>query len=370
MILLIPGPVTTRPETRAAAAHDYAPWDLDFRTLVATLAERLRDIAGGQPGKHVALPLPGCGHFAIEAAIRTLVPAGDRLLLPMTGDYASRIARLARESGRAVHELEVAPNQPADPTAIEAALRNHPTIRYIATVYSETSTGIVHPVPAIAAIAHSLGRRLIVDAVSAFGALPLDLSAAPAIDLVAFTANKCLEGLPGAAFVVARTAALEAARGQAASWSLDFAELHDHYQRSPGSPRFTPPAGTLAALATALDFYQAEGGQPARLARYAANRDALCDGIRALGLAPILPRAVQGPIVVNVAAPDHPAWNLQRFVDLLKHRGFLISNFKNTLEPSFRVGCIGAIEPTDIRRATEAMGEALAELGIATRQAA
>ncbi len=370
MILLIPDPVTTRPEVRAAAARDYAPWDLEFRTLVAGLAESIRSIAGGRIGEHVALPLPGCGHFAMEAAIRTLVAPGRRLLLPMTGQYADRIARLARESGREVVELAITPDQPTDPAAVAAALQADPAIQHVVAVYSETSTGIIHPVPAIAAVAERLGRRVIVDAVSAFGALPLDLSAAPAIDAVVFTANKCLEGLPGAAFIVARSAALEAARGQAGSWSLDLTDLHDHYRDSPGIPRFTPAAGILAAFAKALEIFEAEGGQCARLARYEANRDTLCDGVRALGLAPMLPRAVQGPIVVNVAAPEHPAWDLQRFVDLLKARGVLISNFDNTVEPSFRVGCIGAVGPAEMRCATEAMGEALAELGIAVRHAA
>ncbi len=370
MLLLTPGPVTTRPEVRAAAALDYAPWDLDFRALVRRLCDELLAIAGGRAGEHVTLPVQGCGHFALEAALRSLVPPGGRVVVPMTGDYAERLARIAREAGREVTELPLPPDAPADPAVIEAALRADPAARHLAVIYSETSTGIVHPLAAIAAVAGRLDRRVIVDAVSAFGALPLDLGALPAVDAVGFTANKCLEGLPGAAFVIARTDRLRAAAGQAGSWSFDLADLYEASVQRPGSPRFTPAAGVLAALGVALDLFRAEGGQPARLARYRANQEVLCAGLQALGLSPILPAPVQGPIVVNVAAPSGPAWNLQRFVDLLKGRGVLISNFGCTAEPSFRVGCIGAVTPADMRQAVAAMGDTLAEMGALPREAA
>lgn len=368
MLLLIPGPVMTRPETRAAAAQDYAPWDLSFRAMVRRVSTGVLAIAGADPGEYAALPLQGCGHFAMEAAIRSLVPPGGRLLVPMTGQYADRLARLAREAGRAVSELAVPADAPADPARVEAALRDDPAVTHLAAVHSETSTGIVHPLAALAGAAARCGRRMIVDAVSAFGALPLDVGAMPAVDAVVFTANKCLEGLPGIAFVIARTERL--ASGVAGSWSLDLADLHAASLRSPGSFRFTPPAGVVAALDVALGFHRAEGGQTARLARYSANRDALCDGVEALGLRPLLPRPVQGPVVVNVAAPSGSGWDLQHFVDSLKVRGVLISNFDCTPEPSFRVGCIGAVEPADMRRAVAAMGEALAAMDALPRRAA
>ncbi len=191
------------------------------------------------------------------------------------------------------------------------------------------------------------------------------------IDAVVFTANKCLEALPGLAFAVARIDRLVECRGRAGSWSFDLADIYQHALRVGwGSFRFTPPAQVLAAFRVALDLYDAEGGQPARLARYTANMRALYDGMRGLGLAPYLPEAAQGPIVVNVHAPAHPAWDLQAFVDALKRRGYLISNFYNTDAPSFRVGCIGAITPDDMRGAVAAMGAALAELGIQPAQAA
>ena len=371
MLLLIPGPVTTHPSVRAAAAVDYAPWDLDFRDLLARVLERVLAIAGGQPGEHAALPLPGCGHFAMEAVIRTFVAPGGTILVPLTGQYADRLVRLANEAGRRVVTLPVSPTERVDPAAVGAALAADPEITHLAVVYSETATGIVHDAPALAEAAGRQGRRVLIDAVSAFGAMPLDIGRLPMVDSITFTSNKCIEALPGMSLTVARADSLRAGAGRAGSWSLDLADVYENAERwGRGTSRFTPAAQAVAAFAAALDRFDAEGGQPARLARYTANMRALYDGVLGLGLQPCLPPGIQGPVVVNVAAPADPAWNLQAFVDQLKARGVLISNFYNTPAPSFRVGCIGAVTPEDMGGAVRAIEDAMAALGLRTREAA
>ncbi|HET6605107.1 MAG TPA: 2-aminoethylphosphonate--pyruvate transaminase [Rhodopila sp.] len=368
MLLLIPGPVTTRPEVRAALCQDIAPWDNDFKDFLAALRIRILKIAGGKPETHATLPLQGCGHFITEAALRTFVPPGGRILIPASGAYADRMIRLAREAGRVPVPLTIGRGEKADSAAIAKALAEDPTLTHVGVVYSETGSGIIHDVPAIGAAVRQAGRRMIVDAVSAFGALPLDVSAQPEVDAVVFTTNKCLEALPGIAFTVARIDRLLAGAGQAGSWSFDLSSIYDHALRSGwGSFRFTPPAQILKAVDRALDFHEAEG-QQARLARYTANMRTLYDGIREMGLRPWLSESVQGPVIVNTHAPADPAWDLQRFVDLLKCRDVLISNFYNTPTPTFRVGCIGAITPDDMARAVRAMREAMDELGIKQRE--
>ena len=370
-ILLIPGPVTTDARVRAAAAQDYAPWDNDFREIYARVRHRVTALAGGQEGVHATLPLPGCGHFAMEAAVRSFVPAGGRVLLPKTGQYADRIERLANEAGRIVVPLAVPENQPVDPESVRRALEANAGLSHVALVYSETSTGVVHDVPALAQAAGRAGRRVIVDAVSALGALPFDLSALPMVDSVTFTSNKCVEGLPGTSFTVCPVDRLLACAGLAGSWSFDLPALYAHsVQAGWGSHRFTPAAGVIAAFDVALDILEDEGGRPARLARYTANMRTLHGGVQALGLRPSLSANLQGPIVVNVDAPADPAWDLQRFVDGLKGHGVVISNFYNTRQPSFRVGCIGAVTPADMGRAVEAMDAVLSDMGIERRQAA
>jgi 2-aminoethylphosphonate-pyruvate transaminase len=333
MLLLMPGPFTTRPEVREALRYDFATWDNDLRPLYAGIRERVLRIAHGIQGEHATLPLQGCGHFITEAAIRTFIPPAGKLLIPATGSYADRMIRLAREAGRVPVPLAISPVTPTDPDAVAAALAADPGISHVGLVYSETGSGIVHDVAAIGAVARRLGRRLIVDAVSAFGALPLDLSAQPEIDVVGFTSNKCLEGVPGMAFAVARIDRVEACAGTG-SWSLDLSSIYAHALRSGwGSFRFTPPAQVLNAFNVALDLFDAEGGQPARLARYTANMRTLYDGVRrGLGLTPCLPPDVQGRIIVNVHAPADPAWDLQRFVDALKALGVLIRIQHRTAE--------------------------------------
>ncbi|HEY4175098.1 MAG TPA: aminotransferase class V-fold PLP-dependent enzyme, partial [Rhodopila sp.] len=230
-------------------------------------------------------------------------------------------------------------------------------------------SGVIHDVQAVGAVVRAAGRRMIVDAVSAFGALPLNVSEQPEIDAAVFSTNKCLEALPGVAFAVARIDRLLECAGNAGSWSFDLSNVYDHALRSgSGSFRFTPPAQILAALDVALDYHDAEG-RSARLDRYTANMRVLYDGVRGLGLTPWLPPERQGPIIVNVQAPADPAWNLQAFVDALKLRGILISNFYNTPSPTFRVGCIGAITPDDMTGAVQAMDHAFRELGIKNRGA-
>ncbi|MDR3718981.1 MAG: 2-aminoethylphosphonate--pyruvate transaminase [Bryobacteraceae bacterium] len=366
MLLLIPGPVTTRSEVRAAMAQDYAPWDNDFRSLYANVRERIRILAGGGAETHTALALQGCGHFAMEACVRTFVPSNERLLVPVAGQYSERLVNLARGAGRDVVALRVSQTEPLAPEVVGAALAADPSIRHVGLVYSETGSGIALDPAAIGRVVHAAGARMILDAISAFGALPLDVSAMPELDAVAFSANKCLEGMPGLCMVVARTDRLETpAATQGGSWALNLGEVFAQYQRSgPGSFRFTPPAQVLASLAVALDLYDAEGGRLPRLARYRENASTLYEGMVGIGLHPYLPKAVQGPIVVNIHAPDDPAWSLPCFVDALKMRGYLISNFYNTPQPSFRVGCIGAITPQDMAGFVAAADASLRELGI------
>lgn len=370
MLLLIPGPVTTRPEVRAALCNDFAPWDNDFRDFLTKLRGRILQLAGGIEGQHAPLPLQGCGHFITEAAIRTFLPPGGRILIPATGVYADRMIRLAREAGRVPVPLPMAATEPTDPQAVSRALDADPSLTHVGVVYSETGSGVIHDVQAIGAVVRAAGRRLIIDAVSAFGALPLDLSAQPEVDAAVFTTNKCLEALPGVAFAVARIDRLLECTGQAGSWSFDLCSVYDQAVRAGwGSFRFTPPAQILAALDVALDYLDAET-QPVRLARYNANMQVLYDGVREIGLTPYLPPQRQGPVIVNVHAPADPAWDLQAFVDSLKARGFLISNFYNTPVPTFRVGCIGAIAPDDMAGAVTAMRNSLQQIGVKSLKAA
>lgn len=363
MLLLIPGPVQTRPEVKAAMARDIAPWDLDFQAVYARIRERIVGVAGGTPGIHATLPIQGAGHFVTEAAIRSFVAPGAKVLIPMNGAYAQRMARLAREAGRMVVEVPLPDTRGARAADILPALEADPSIGSVALVFNETGSGIVNDAAGIGDVLRARGVRLILDAVSAFGVLPFPLAGHPECDALVFTSGKCLEGMPGIGFAVARIDRAEACAGNAGSWSLDLSDVLAHARRSGwGSIRFTPPAQAIAAFDVALDLYEEEGGQQARLARYAANRDVLYDGIQALGLRPYLAREEQGPVIVTIHQPADPRFDLPAFVEALKRRGVLISNFHNTAAPTMRIGTIGAVTPEDMRRAVGAIGAALDEV--------
>jgi 2-aminoethylphosphonate-pyruvate transaminase len=371
MLLLIPGPVQTRPEVRAAAAEDIAPWDEAFKAEYAAMRPRIVEIAGGIEGTHVSLPLPGCGHMVVEAAIRTFVPVGQKLLVVQNGGYADRLARLATEAGRVVVPLHGPDNVPMDAATLAAALEANPDVMSVAIVVSETGTGIINDPEVLGPVIRAAGRRLICDAVSGFGVVPFRMADHPECDVVVFTSNKCLEGLPGFGFAVAPIARLEACRGNAGSWVMDLADVYLHAQKHGwGSFRFTPAVQALRAFGKAMEIYQAEGGQPARLARYARNRDVVYEGMQRLGFTPYVAREHVGPIIVCVRQPRDPAWNFRDFLRRMTARGVVISDSFTTAEPTIRIGCIGAIDEGDMRFALAQIEAVLREMGVGVRAAA
>jgi 2-aminoethylphosphonate-pyruvate transaminase len=257
------------------------------------------------------------------------------------------------------------------PERLAAALAEHPECSHVALVVSETGTGIVNDPNILGPVIAAAGRRMICDAVSGFGALPFRLAEHPECDVVVFTSNKCLEGMPGFGFAVAPVARLEACRGQAGSWVMDLVDVHDHALRNGwGSFRFTPAVQALRAFGKAMDYYDAEGGQAGRLARYRRNRDVMRAGLEALGFTPYVAPENQGPIIVNVFQPVDPNWNFTSFRIALKQRGVILSDFYTTKVPTMRFGCIGAIDETDIRFALDQVKAVLEEMGVSHRAAA
>ena len=232
------------------------------------------------------------------------------MLVPDNGSYCKRIVRILGYLGREAVVLAHGEQEPADPARIDAALTADPSITHVAQVHCETGTGILNPLPEIAAIVAKHGRGLIVDAMSSYGAIPIDAGTIRFDALIA-ASGKCLEGVPGMGFVIARRAALERSAGNSASLAMDLLDQWQYMQKT-GQWRFTPPTHVLAALRAAIDQYQAQGGLPARLARYTENCAALVSGMRALGFKTFLPDALQAPIIVTFHAPPDPAYDFTR----------------------------------------------------------
>ncbi len=340
-VLLTPGPLTTSAVTRAAMLRDWGSWDSAFNALTATVRQQLLEVVSGA-ATHTCVPMQGSGTFAVEAALGTLVPPRGRVLVPNNGAYCARMLRILRVLGREAVEVPFDECTPVDAAVLEAALVRDPRITHVALVHCETGTGVLNPLDDVAAVCARQGRALIVDAMSSFGALPIDVDA-HGIDAVVAASGKCIEGVPGMGFVIVRRSALEAAEGCAQSLALD---LHDQwrYMERTGQWRFTPPTHVVAALAAALAQYRNEGGLPARRARYEANRDTLVAGMRRLGFVPLLDPAVQSPIIVTFRSPDDPAWRFDDFYARMRACGFVLYPGKLTRIDTFRIGCIGAID--------------------------
>lgn len=362
-LLLTPGPLTTAVATRRAMLDDWGSRDQAFIAMTARVRTRLTELVNGGES-HVCVPMQGSGTFAIEATLGTLVPGDGKALILVNGAYGRRMARILERLGRRYETLETPEDAPPDPDALAARLVGAPTITHVAAVHCETTSGILNPIAALAAVVAGQNRRLIVDAMSAFGGIPLDIRQVPC-DAVVASSNKCLEGVPGLAFAVVRRDVLEVCGGNAHSLSLD---LHDQWRAMEGNGqwRFTPPTQVLAALDRALALLDEEGGVAARHARYAANCRVLVDGLRRMGFETLLPDALQAPIIVTVRMPGDPAFRFDAFYDGLSERGFVIYPGKLTEVPSFRIGCIGAVHPRDMEAAVAAVGAVMAGMGVAS----
>ncbi|MFM0212348.1 2-aminoethylphosphonate--pyruvate transaminase [Paraburkholderia sediminicola] len=360
-VLLTPGPLTTSLITKSAMLRDWGSWDTDFNSITRSLRADLVDIVHGRD-THVCVPLQGSGTFSVEAAIGTLVPRDGKVLVPQNGAYCKRVVRICEYMGRAVVELPIEEGKLPTGAMIEEALRRDPAITHVAQVHCETGTGTLNPLQDIAQTCARLGKGLIVDAMSSFGAIAIDVRTTPFDALVA-ASGKCLEGVPGMGFVIIRRGALEKCQGNSASLSMDLYDQWDYMEKT-SQWRFTPPTSVVAALRTAVDLFKAEGGQLARGKRYQANCDALVSGMQDLGFRTFLPRDVQAPIIVTFHAPEDPAYEFRTFYEKVKAKGFILYPGKLTEVDTFRVGCIGDIDRNVMRSAVRAIEETLAEMGV------
>lgn len=361
--LLTPGPLTTSPSVKEAMLHDLGSRDGGFIAINRRMRERLVAIAGGQ-GTHVCVPLQGSGTFVVEAMLGSFVPRDGKLLILINGAYGKRMAKICDYLGRAYAIQETAEDVPVDPKALDKALASDRAITHVAVVQCETTSGILNPVAAVAKVVARHGRALLIDAMSAFGAVALDAGAVPYDALVA-SSNKCLEGSPGMGFCIAHQAALEATKGNSPSLALD---LYDQWQamEKNGQWRFTPPTHCILAFDQALNEFESEGGVRGRGGRYQANCNILVEGMRALGFQTLLPDELQAPIIVTFHTPSDPRFDFEAFYDALRRKGYVIYPGKLTVADSFRIGCIGRLGAAEMRGALEAIKTTLAEMGVKT----
>ncbi|MFC4270539.1 2-aminoethylphosphonate--pyruvate transaminase [Sneathiella chungangensis] len=360
--LLTPGPLTTAFEVKEAMLKDWGSWDGDFRAMTAALCQKLLAIAGDDGGEFDCVPMQGSGTFAVEAMLGSFLGHDSRTLVLVNGAYGKRIVETLHYLGRDHVVIDKGDYMPPRGDEVAAALSADPAITHVVLVHCETSSGILNPVKEISEVVAAAGRKLLIDSMSAFGALPLDVRDLRYEAMVS-SANKCIEGVPGFGFIIARIAELEAAKGNSHSLSLDVHAQWANFKKT-GQWRFTPPTHAVAAFMKALELHAEEGGAPARLARYERNRDVMVAGMRDLGFETLLKDRWLSPIIVTFFTPAHPNFSFPRFYDLMKARGFIIYPGKLTVVDSFRVGCIGRLDEHVMRQVVNAARESLEEMNV------
>jgi 2-aminoethylphosphonate-pyruvate transaminase len=361
-LLFTPGPLSTSPAVKQAMLRDLGSRDGEFITIVREIRSKLLELAGPGYAGYEAVLLQGSGTFAIESVLGSVIPPQGRLLVAVNGAYGRRIVQIARRLGIDAFELSFEEDQPVDAAVVGTVLRLEGPFTHVAVIHCETTTGLMNPVELIGERVESAGAAYIVDAMSSFGGAPLDVGTAR-IDYLISSANKCIQGVPGFAFVLARRDSLLKAEGWARSFSLDLLAQWRGLE-SDGQFRFTPPTHALLAFRRALEELEAEGGIPGRNARYRANHQVLMDEMREIGLKAYLRPEHQGPIITTFRYPAHVNFSFERFYDLLRDRGLVIYPGKLSREDCFRIGTIGHLFPADMRRLASAILEVLAAMNV------
>jgi len=359
--LLTPGPLTTSLETKAAMLKDWGSWDEDFKAVTKEIRTRLVSMCGGGDAYDCVL-MQGSGTFSVEAALASFIPKDGKALILMNGAYGQRSAKTLDYIGRDYITLDKGDYLPPMPEEVDEILAKNTDVTHVVIVHCETSSGILNPVQGIADVTLKHGRKIIVDSMSAFGAVPLDVQDIP-FEAMVSSANKCIEGVPGFGFILAKKEALETAKGNSHSLSLD---VHDQwiYMNKTGQWRFTPPTHTVVAFLEALRQHEVEGGVPGRLKRYAGNRDILVAGMREMGFNTLLEDEWLSPIITTFFSPGDKNFEFQRFYDEIKSRGFIIYPGKLTEADSFRIGCIGTLDASVMHGVLQAIRESCEAMGV------
>ena len=355
-LLLTPGPLSTTEGVRASLLTDWCTWDREYNELVQGIRSRLIGLAGEQTEGYTTVLMQGSGTFSVESVIGTVIPQDGKLLVLANGAYGRRIGEIARVLGISYTILNFGELAPPDVERVQAELTHDSQITHVAVVHSETTTGMLNPIEEIGRVVKENGKVFIVDAMSSFGGIEMDVSEIGA-DFLISSANKCIQGVPGFGFVLARTDELAKCAGQARSLSLDLYDQWKTMEEQNGKWRFTSPTHTVHAFATALTELAIEGGVAVRAARYRANQRTLVEGMRALGFQPLLPDEYQSPIITSFLYPTEPEFSFAVFYEKLKEKGFVIYPGKVTAADTFRIGSIGDVHPSDMERLVQAIAD-------------
>ena len=257
-ILLTPGPLSTSKAVKQAMLRDWCTWDDDYNAIVQNIRKQLLHIAG-VGDRYTTVLMQGSGTFSVESVITSGVPEKGKLLVLANGVYGQRIGIIAGKAGIACRVLDFGEVSPPDLAAIEKSLEEDAAITHVAVVHCETTTGMLNPLEPIGVLTKRYNKIFIVDAMSSFGGIPIDLQQVQA-DFLISSANKCIQGVPGFGFIIARRSEIEQLENRAKSLSLDLYDQWRVMEQNGGKWRFTSPTHVVRAFDRALLELEIEGG--------------------------------------------------------------------------------------------------------------
>jgi len=362
-VLYTPGPLTTSLAVKQAMLHDAGSWHWEFNDLVRSIRDRVLALARLSTSTGwECIPLQGSGTFGVEAVLASVVPPDGKVLVLANGAYGERAVAMLGHHRTPHAVLRTPENTPPDPEDLDRTLAADPAITHVVAIHCETTTGILNPIEALGPVVRKHRRVFIVDAMSSFGALPIDFEAS-AIDYLVSSANKCIEGVPGFSFVIGRRAHLEATAGWARSLSLDLLGQLRGFDKN-GQFRYTPPTHSMLAFDQTLRELELEGGPTGRANRYRRNHEVLLNGMHALGFRSYLPPAVQSFIITSFLFPTDPQFTFDAFYRRLSDKGHIIYPGKISQADTFRIGSIGRIFESDVRALLAAIAETVRDMGL------
>lgn len=355
-LLLTPGPLSTSESVRHTMLQDWCTWDKDYNEgIVTPLRHDLLAIAGLDEADYTTVLLQGSGTYCVEATIGATVRPEDKLLILANGAYGKRMAQIADYYKLNYVLVSLGETELVTGEVARKALEANPGVTHLSMVHSETTTGLLNPIEEVAEVIRGRGITFIVDAMSSFAGVPIDIKGL-GIDFLVSSANKCIQGVPGFGFIIAKKDKMLATKGNARSLSLDIYAQWETMEKGHGKWRFTSPTHVVRAFYQAMQELKEEGGIEARHRRYVENHRTLVDGMRALGFQTLLSDDKQGCIITSFLYPSAD-FDFADFYNKLKSKGFVIYPGKISDADTFRIGNIGDIFPSDIKALLEAIRE-------------
>lgn len=355
--LLTPGPLTTTETVKQAMMVDHCTWDDDYKVITQRIRKELVAIANASEENYTAVLMQGSGSFGVESVLSSAVGENDKILIAANGAYGERMIQIAQANKLSyVSYMETYNKQPSA-EKIAKMLEEDPAITHVSMIHCETTSGILNDIEEVTKVVKAKGRTMIVDAMSSFGGVEIPVEKY-GIDFIISSSNKCIQGVPGFSFIIAKRDALAKCKGQARSLSLDLYSQWESMEKD-GKWRFTSPTHVVLAFEQALKELKEEGGVQKRQERYVNNNRKLIQIMKKFGIKTYIDEAVQSPVITTFLCPKEEGFSFEDMYAFVKERGYALYPGKVTDADTFRIGNIGEIYQEDMEKLGQIMEEYL-----------